>query len=402
MNYRALTLAFGFLAFSLQPLVAQHAPGQAGSTNVKLVAHVPLAAWISASDIEIEQELSRPYVYVAASARIRPASTSSASRTPSQGAGDLLLADRERRAAPGRRCAQPDVSQEQGPVLPRPALPVLPGRSGRGSRRHRLRRDRPAGHVEDQGSGADQGPAFPGGFHESYAYKHSNGQALLFTTDQRPVGAHVRHRQGRRRRTGTAGLGRKGSTHPETQAAAAGPGRPTGYHDFYVGYDPATHQDKFYGAGVGRLLRLRHHRPEESQAAHLGHRDRRRHPRPHLHRRSDRPLCRGRDRVPVCAAADLRSQARPRRHGEDHLPADRCVDRRLARPRRTTIEIRWPYVFVSALRGRTPGLQHDGSRPIPTPWATTTPATARTGRVGPRRDRCQRRLGRARSATPTA
>jgi hypothetical protein len=24
-----------------------------------------------------------------------------------------------------------------------------------------------------------------------------------------------------------------------------------GYHDFYVGYDPATHQDKFYGAGAG-------------------------------------------------------------------------------------------------------------------------------------------------------
>ena len=24
-----------------------------------------------------------------------------------------------------------------------------------------------------------------------------------------------------------------------------------GYHDYFVGYDPATHQDKFYGAGVG-------------------------------------------------------------------------------------------------------------------------------------------------------
>ena len=24
-----------------------------------------------------------------------------------------------------------------------------------------------------------------------------------------------------------------------------------GYHDFYVGYDPGTHQDKFYGAGLG-------------------------------------------------------------------------------------------------------------------------------------------------------
>ena len=23
----------------------------------------------------------------------------------------------------------------------------------------------------------------------------------------------------------------------------------TGYHDFYVGYDPVSHQDRFYGAG---------------------------------------------------------------------------------------------------------------------------------------------------------
>src|SRR5678815_1032649 len=29
------------------------------------------------------------------------------------------------------------------------------------------------------------------------------------------------------------------------------PDAPGGYHDFYVGYDPGTHQDKFYGAGLG-------------------------------------------------------------------------------------------------------------------------------------------------------
>ncbi len=28
-------------------------------------------------------------------------------------------------------------------------------------------------------------------------------------------------------------------------------GRAPGYHDFFVGYDPATRQDKFYGAGTG-------------------------------------------------------------------------------------------------------------------------------------------------------
>ena len=49
-----------------------------------------------------------------------------------------------------------------------------------------LRRDRPAGHLEDQGSGPDPGARSPGGFHNIFAYKHSDGRALLFTTTQSP------------------------------------------------------------------------------------------------------------------------------------------------------------------------------------------------------------------------
>jgi hypothetical protein len=51
--------------FISSPVLAQHPPGKASSSNVKLIAHVPLAGWIAVSDIEIEQELSRPYAYVA-------------------------------------------------------------------------------------------------------------------------------------------------------------------------------------------------------------------------------------------------------------------------------------------------------------------------------------------------
>ena len=53
------------------PLAAQAyhpdpAPGEQGSSNIKVVAHLPLnvAAPFNTSDIEIEQELSRPYVYL--------------------------------------------------------------------------------------------------------------------------------------------------------------------------------------------------------------------------------------------------------------------------------------------------------------------------------------------------
>ena len=66
---------FGSLAvvslLTVSPLVAQAyrpdpAPGEQGSSNIHVVGHLPLnvAAPFNTSDIEIEQELSRPYVYV--------------------------------------------------------------------------------------------------------------------------------------------------------------------------------------------------------------------------------------------------------------------------------------------------------------------------------------------------
>src|SRR3954469_7467318 len=50
---------------SAQIVLAQdHAPGQQGSSNVHIVAHIPSGGEMHVGDIEIEQELSRPYAYV--------------------------------------------------------------------------------------------------------------------------------------------------------------------------------------------------------------------------------------------------------------------------------------------------------------------------------------------------
>src|SRR5579872_3980850 len=46
------------------PALAQYAAGKNYSPNVKLVSHVPLAGAVKVSDIEVEQELSRPYAYL--------------------------------------------------------------------------------------------------------------------------------------------------------------------------------------------------------------------------------------------------------------------------------------------------------------------------------------------------
>src|SRR5665647_1619957 len=39
-------------------------PGQPGTANVHMVAHIPLGGYLHVADIDIEQELSRPYAYV--------------------------------------------------------------------------------------------------------------------------------------------------------------------------------------------------------------------------------------------------------------------------------------------------------------------------------------------------
>src|SRR6185312_83843 len=39
-------------------------PGENSSRNMKVLSHIPLAGPLQVADIEIEQELSRPYVYI--------------------------------------------------------------------------------------------------------------------------------------------------------------------------------------------------------------------------------------------------------------------------------------------------------------------------------------------------
>ena len=71
-----------------------------GSANVHLVAHVPLGGTFRTADADLEQELSRPYAYVAQTAR--PARLHDPrSQGSEQRQGALPLADRERRAARG-------------------------------------------------------------------------------------------------------------------------------------------------------------------------------------------------------------------------------------------------------------------------------------------------------------
>jgi len=89
-------------------------------------------------------------------------------------------------------------------------------------------------------------PASPGGFHNMFAYKHSTGRALLFTTingNKALIWDLDKVVKGDPESTWL--IGDVPNPTPRRQMGAGG------YHDFYIGYDPASRQDKFYGAGLG-------------------------------------------------------------------------------------------------------------------------------------------------------
>jgi hypothetical protein len=89
-------------------------------------------------------------------------------------------------------------------------------------------------------------PAAPGGFHNIFAYKHSDGRVLLFATinDTKALVYDLGKVVSSADSSGWI-IGAVPNPTPFKQIGAGG------YHDFYVGYDPATHKDKFYGAGLG-------------------------------------------------------------------------------------------------------------------------------------------------------
>jgi len=84
-------------------------------------------------------------------------------------------------------------------------------------------------------------PDHPGGFHNIFVYKHSDGRVLLISTVQGPT-AHVYD------------LGMVVAGDVENALVGQIPNPNEGrraYHDFYAAWHPDTGQDRFYGGGTG-------------------------------------------------------------------------------------------------------------------------------------------------------
>ncbi len=242
------------LALSAFPaaLLAQQgvpwSPLKRGSDNVEVVGHLPLGGF-SMADVEVEQELDRPYAYVARKFRTEPGA---------RGLDIISIADPERPEVLYRwRIENQDLHLGAGgydvkhfkwnnryyvvqslqfgvggPDLDLGAVVLdVTGLPDPGAVREVAR-------IRE--------PELPGGFHNIFIYKHSDGRVLLLATVSGPF-AHV-YDLGRvvEGNLENALVGRI----PVPESAVGSGGR-RGYHDFYVGFHPETGTDRFYGGGTG-------------------------------------------------------------------------------------------------------------------------------------------------------
>ncbi|MEP6691010.1 MAG: hypothetical protein ABJD07_07625 [Gemmatimonadaceae bacterium] len=241
-------------------VVAQqdYAPGvlpgvkHAGSGNIHVLGHIPLGGFFRVMDNEMEQELSRPYVYVAQS-RDR------------QGFSIIDIKDVEHpKKIYSWVIDNPELHGGTGGMDGK--YFKIKSKTG-GAKYYYVQSLQFGGSGPDADLGAVvadvtglpdtskvkivariKHPESPGGFHNMFAYKHSDGRVLLFATATHPY-ALVYDMEKVLANPTDASKALIGQVPiPENESTRLGN---SGYHDFQVFYDSKTRQDKFYGAGRG-------------------------------------------------------------------------------------------------------------------------------------------------------
>ena len=244
MRLTLLTIAF-ILSGLFQPLSAQDTELPLRSDNLEVLTHVPLGAPLSVTDVVVEQDMDRPYAYVG--------------RMQAEKGFDIIdLSDPDNAEVLYRwRVENEELHQGLGGMDPKyfkykdRYYVVQSLQFGQGGPNF----DAGAVVVDVTGLpdtdkietvGYVRLPEHPGGFHNIFMYKHSDGRPLLFATTS-GANAHV------------FDLGKFVDGEEDILAGKVpvpelptGPkGSPGFYHDFYVGYHPDTQQDRFYGGGTG-------------------------------------------------------------------------------------------------------------------------------------------------------
>ena len=242
------TILLLLASFAISPLMAQDGMVERGSDNITVLGHLPLGVRMSVTDLDIEQGLDRPYAYVGRASIL------------SEGPKGMDVIDFSDPSNPKRilewRLPDQELHMNRG---------GMDVKTFKWDGRFYVAQsfEFPAGPDYDLGAivfdvtGLPDPdsveevarllvPDMPGGFHNIFIYKHSNGRPLLLTT-VRAGKAHVYD------------LGIVVDEGPDNALVATVPlpgvagqdERSTSYHDLYAAFHPETGQDRFYGGGTG-------------------------------------------------------------------------------------------------------------------------------------------------------
>lgn len=242
MKHTIFLLVFLFVPVSA---FGQWTAEKRGSDNIDVLGHIPLGPRLSVADMDVEQELARPFAYVArmvygdSGPRGTDIVDISDPSSPSiiyrwrienqdlhMGTGGM---DVKHFKWEGKYYVVQSLQFRQGGPntdLGAVVLDVtgLPDPSS----------VKEVARIRE--------PELPGGFHNIFVYKHSNGRVLLFSTVSGPF-ANVYD-------LGRIVEGDDNALVGQVPVPDASGSR-RGYHDFYVGYHPDSGQDRFYGGGTG-------------------------------------------------------------------------------------------------------------------------------------------------------
>jgi hypothetical protein len=240
-----LALAAVALAAADHLAAQQWTPLKPGSDNITVVSHLPLGPKLSVSDIEIIQELDHPYAFVGRMVY---------GYDGDKGVDIIDLNDPARPKVVYRwRIENQDLHLGTG---------GMDVKYFRWEGRYYVVQSlqfRQGGPNADMGAvvlditglpdpstvrevGRIRAPNDPGGFHNIFIYKHSNGRVLLLATG----GPYAK----------VYDLGYVVEGRADESLVATIPVGPDcdgrcGYHDMYAGYHPDTETDRFYGGGTG-------------------------------------------------------------------------------------------------------------------------------------------------------
>ncbi len=240
------------LTASAAPASAQQDPWTSlkrGSDNIEVLGHVPLGPRLSVADLDMEQEMSRPYAYVARMVY--------GDEGP-KGTDVISIADPAHPKVLYRwRIENQDLHQRTGGMdvkhfkVDNRYYVVQSLQFGQGGPDNDL-----GAVVLDVTGLPDPGtvkevarirePENPGGFHNIFIYKHSNGGVYLFTTVSGPY-ANVYDLK----KVVSGDVAHARVARVPIPESTMGSGGSRGYHDFYVGYHPDSGEDRFYGGGTG-------------------------------------------------------------------------------------------------------------------------------------------------------